>query len=107
MQRFFRYFRTFFILSILLWGLDRLFPLDTKRLYKPKSTIILDVRGDVLAVKLSRDDYLRVPIEEKEISKDIEEIVLGYEDQYFYSHFGINPLSLFRASFFNLTSTKK
>jgi penicillin-binding protein 1C len=106
MQRFFRYFRTFFILSILLWGLDRLFPLDTKRLYKPKSTIILDVRGDVLAVKLSRDDYLRVPIEEKEISKDIEEIVLGYEDQYFYSHFGINPLSLLRASFFNLTSTK-
>jgi len=106
MNRFWQYFRLLLMLIIGLWVLDKLFPLDTKRLYKPKSTIIVDERGDVLALKLSSDHFLRIPIQEEEISKDIEEIVLGYEDQYFYNHFGINPFSLFRAILFNLSSTK-
>ncbi len=98
---------TITLLYLLFQLLNYLYPLDTERLYKPKSTIIYDRNHKLIAVKLSSDGYLRVPIKEREISSSIKKIVLGYEDRYFYDHFGINPLSIFRALYSNLTNSHK
>lgn len=94
---------TLFVL-LLFTLLNFLYPLDTERLHKPKSTLIYDRNNQLLTIKLSSDGYLRIPITEEEITPEIKQIVLGYEDQYFEHHWGINPLSILRAVWFNLTN---
>ena len=95
----------FLLLVTLL--LNFLYPLDTVRLNKPKSTIIYDRYGQLLSIKLSSDGYLRIPLEPDAINANIKKIVLGYEDQYFQNHFGVNPLAIVRALWFNLTNQHK
>ncbi len=100
----------------LLWGaagvlglfliLDLLFPLDTKRLCRQKSTRIFDASGSLLRIHLSPDGYLRIPIG-SHIKEDIKNTLLAYEDRYFYHHFGVNPLSLGRAVYFNLSHKRQ
>jgi len=99
---------TIIILSIpfIFIILDRLYPLDTKRLYKPSSTMIYDRNHRLLSVHLSEDIFLRMPIKINEINKDIKTLLLSYEDKYFYYHFGVNPFAIFRAIFFNLTNKR-
>ena len=46
-------------------------------------------------------------LKKEELTPDIKKIVLSYEDQYFEQHFGVNPLSLVRAVWFNLTNQRK
>ncbi len=46
-------------------------------------------------------------LKEEELTPDIKKIVLGYEDQYFEQHFGVNPLALVRAVWFNVTNQRK
>ncbi len=60
-----------------------------------------------MTVKLSSDGYLRIPIKREDISSDIKKIVLGYEDRYFYNHFGVNIFSIFRAIYSNITNSHK
>ncbi len=98
---------TLTLLYLLFQLLNYLYPLDTERLYKPKSTIIYDRNHKLIAIKLSSDGYLRVPIKQEEVSSSIKKIVLGYEDRYFYNHFGVNPLAIFRALYSNLTNSHK
>jgi len=93
------------LLVVLL--LNYLFPLNTERLNKPKSTRIYDNHQHLIAVKLSADGFLRIPIKEEAITPNIKKILLAYEDQYFEQHFGVNPLSLVRAAWFNLTNQEK
>ncbi|SFV50363.1 Multimodular transpeptidase-transglycosylase [hydrothermal vent metagenome] len=98
---------TLLITIFLFWLFNFLYPLDIHRLQKPKSTLIYDKNHQLLCVKLSSDGYLRIPIKEEEISQNIKQIVLGYEDQYFEKHFGVNPLAIIRALWFNLTNQHK
>jgi len=91
----------------LLLLLNLLYPLDIDRLQKPKSTLIYDKNHQLLSVKLSSDGYLRIPIKSSEINQDIKKILLGYEDHYFYNHFGINPLAITRVLWFNLINQKR
>jgi len=90
-----------------LFLLNHLFPLNTERLNKPKSTLIYDNNQHLIAVKLSKDGFLRIPIKNKLLHSKVKNIVLAYEDQYFEKHFGVNPLSIFRALWFNLTNQRK
>ena len=92
---------------LLLFILNYLFPLNTARLNKPHSTLIYDNNHHLITLKLSSDGFLRIPIKEKTLNSKVKEIVLAYEDQYFEEHFGVNPLSIFRALWFNLTNQRK
>ncbi len=94
---------TLSILSLL----NFLYPLDIDRLQKPKSTLIYDKSHKLLSVRLSPDGYLRIPIKSSEINQNIKKILLGYEDQYFEKHFGINPLAIIRALWFNMTNQNR
>ncbi len=87
--------------------INYLYPLDTTRLYKQKSTLIYDKNHKLLTIKLSSDGYLRIPIKRKDISLDIKRVVLGYEDRYFYNHFGVNIFSIFRAIYSNIINLHK
>ena len=91
----------------LFFILNFLYPLDTARLNKPKSTLIYDNNNHLIAVKLSADGYLRIPIKSKELNSEITNTLLAYEDQYFYQHFGINPFSIVRAVWSNIINAHK
>jgi len=92
---------------ILFFLLNYLYPLNTARLNKPLSTLIYDKNHHLLRVKLSPDGFLRIPIKKDALNSDIKKIVLAYEDQYFEKHFGVNPLAIVRALWFNLTNQRK
>ena len=102
-----RIFLTLTTLLLTIPLLNYLYPLNTTRLNKPKSTLIYDVNHHLLSVKLSSDGFLRIALKKEELTPDIKKIVLGYEDQYFEHHFGVNPLALFRAVWFNATNQRK
>jgi penicillin-binding protein 1C len=97
--------KTFIMAMILIAiaiSLNLLYPLDHERLYKPQSTRIYDRNHHLLALKLSSDGYLRIPISKEEITPMIKEILYAYEDRYFERHWGVNPLSILRALYANL-----
>ncbi|CAA6812578.1 MAG: Unknown protein [uncultured Sulfurovum sp.] len=92
---------------LLFYLLHYLFPLNTARLNKPQSTLIYDNSKHLIALKLSPDGFLRVPIKKEALNSNVKKIVLAYEDQYFEQHFGVNHFSIVRALWFNLTNQGK
>lgn len=97
---------TIITLFCIFFLLNYLYPLNTARLNKPQSTLIYDRDEHLIAVKLSPDGFLRMPLKATMLTDDIKKIVLGYEDQYFEEHFGVNPLAIVRALWFNLTNQR-
>lgn len=92
---------------IILLLLNYLFPLNIDRLNKPKSTLIYDKHQHLIGVKLSSDGFLRIPLKKGQLTHKIKQLILAYEDQYFEKHFGVNPLSILRAVWFNLNHQGK
>ncbi len=95
------FFLAKFALIFILWLCLALFPYP----YKDKSLLsnisfsrqVFDRQGNLLRLTLSEDEKYRIYGKLQEINPVLHEAVLLYEDKYFYSHFGVNPLSLFRA----------
>ena len=88
--------------SILLWGYltfpDPLFD-------DPTSTVITDKQGQLMNAMIADDGQWRFS-ELNTIPKKYEVALLQYEDQYFYYHPGINPVSVLRAFYKNLKAGK-
>lgn len=61
------------------------------------SSAVFDRHDKLLNLSLSIDDKYRLFTPLTEISPDAVKALLLYEDRAFYYHFGINPLSIFRA----------
>ena len=76
------------------------FPAD--KLTRPPSTLILSGDGEILRVLLAPDEMWRIPIRTEDISPTLKQAVLTYEDNYFYYHFGINPIAVIRALVANI-----
>ena len=87
--------------------LNYFYPLNIDRLNKPQSTQIYDKNGHLISLKLSSDGFLRIPLSSQDITPKIRDTLLAYEDRYFEHHFGINPLAIGRALWFNLTNQKR
>lgn len=84
--------------------LNYIFPLH----YTPNySTLIYDSKGKVIHAFLSPDDKWRFKTEQHEISTNLKKVFLNKEDKWFYYHFGVNPFSIFRATFNNLVYRKR
>lgn len=60
------------------------------------STVVYDSNGDVLASRISKDQQWRYPIE-GDLPDDFVACIRYYEDQYFYYHTGVNPITLAKA----------
>ena len=72
---------------------------------KPYSTIIDDKDGNFLSAKIADDYQWRFPVSDS-IPYKFQETIRCFEDEYFYYHPGINPLSLAR-SFVQMVKHKK
>jgi len=79
-----------------------LFPLPLDKLQPASSTVVLDRNGELLRAFLAPDQMWRIRVASEEISPTLKKAVIAYEDQYFYWHFGINPIAVVRAAFANL-----
>jgi penicillin-binding protein 1C len=61
------------------------------------SPVLRDREGKVLNLGLTGDDRYRIRISLHEISPTMQRATLAYEDEHYFSHPGVNPLSLLRA----------
>lgn len=93
------------VVSFLIFlGLDGLMPLPEAKTY---STQVYDRDDNLLAAYLSEDDKWRFRTPTEEVADDFKRAILAKEDQYFYYHPGVNPVSIIRAAWSNLWSGKR
>lgn len=108
MQKFLKIILWIVLLVFILFGVSNyLFPLNKSLSTRPSSRIIYSTKGEVLHMELSRDGFFRMNKGLDDIPKDFVSYLLQFEDKYFYSHFGLNPLSIVRAIIYNLTSNNR
>lgn len=74
---------------------------------KPFSTQVYDREDNLIAAYLSEDDKWRFRSPTSEVSEDMKKAILAKEDQWFYWHPGVNPVSIFRALWSNVWSGKR
>jgi penicillin-binding protein 1C len=82
--------------SGLVLGLDQLFPLDMSRAQQ-MGRVIVDHAGNPLRYLATRDGYWRIPAAPETVSPLYLDLLLAYEDQRFYDHWGVDPIAVLRA----------
>ncbi len=97
-------FGSLFILILSFFTCNYLFPL---RIDVPYSQTVYDGAGNAVHAFLSKDQKWRLKVRNDEISPLLKKVFIAKEDQYFYSHYGINISSIARALFNNLLKRKK
>jgi len=81
-----------------------LIPLSEPLFEDDYSTVILDQNDQILRVFLNENEQWCFPPDEQlEIPQKLKTAVMNYEDKYFEWHPGINPVSLARAFYQNIT----
>ncbi|GAA3988410.1 penicillin-binding protein 1C [Hymenobacter antarcticus] len=80
---------------LLLFALDRLFPLPPAPRYSP---IVLAADGSVLHAFLNPTQKWRMKTELAEITPALQQAIIHKEDQYFRYHFGVNPVAIVQAA---------
>ena len=63
---------------------------------KKYSTAIFDANGMLMDVFLTDDEQWHIKVED-EVAENLKDAVITYEDKSFYTHHGVNFLSIFRA----------
>lgn len=71
----------------------------------PTSTVLNDREGNLLSASIASDGQWRFPLTDS-VPKKLEICLLTFEDEYFYNHPGINPLSIARAAKQNFVAGK-
>lgn len=69
------------------------------------ATVLNDRNGNLLGAIIAQDGQWRFPIPDS-IPNKIEQCILHFEDQYFFQHPGINPVSILRAAYQNTRNGK-
>lgn len=88
-----------FILIVYFFSLpERLFNV-------PYSTTVLDRDGVLMGARIASDGQWRFP-ESKEIPEKLKVCMVAFEDEYFYYHWGVNPVSIGKALITNIKSNR-
>ena len=90
-----------FTILLIFIVLDLLFPLPHKKEFSKE---IHAKDGTLLTAYLTTDDKWRLRTELDEVSPELIKAVLEKEDSWFYWHPGINPFSIVRAIYRNITT---
>lgn len=69
------------------------------------STVLYDYKNRLLAAQIAPDGQWRFPCSDS-IPLKFEKCILQFEDNYFYYHLGINPMSLGKALYSNFKNKK-
>lgn len=72
-------------------------PLPKEKLTRPHSQFVYSRGGHLLSCFTSSDRFWRKPVALRDISPQLIRCVLACEDQWFYYHPGVNPVSLISA----------
>jgi penicillin-binding protein 1C len=93
---------TNFVFSIILLFilLDLLFPLPRQKEFSKQ---IHANDGTLLTAYLTSDDKWRLRTEVEEVSSELIRAIIEKEDSWYYWHLGINPISVFRAFYKNIS----
>lgn len=84
--------------ALVLWSLDRAFPLPPSALGATSGTlVVLAHDGTPLRTWAGSDERLRQPVRPEAVSPLYREALLHYEDRWFNWHPGVNPAALLRA----------
>lgn len=87
-----------------LWGWLHAYvgPIDTQRLvYSP---YLLDDQGDLLHVLLAQDERLRIPTSLEDVDGHYLDLLMAYEDQRYWQHYGVDWLAMLRAVYQLITN---
>lgn len=69
------------------------------------STVVFSRGGELLGAKLANDAQWRF-LPSDSVSRKFKTAIIAFEDQYFYAHPGINPVSVFNAIIDNIKAGK-
>lgn len=72
----------------------------------PLSKKVLDRNGKTIHLSLTQDEKYRVWTPTAQINEKFTKTILDKEDRYFFYHFGVNPVSLFRSTLTYLKGEK-
>lgn len=86
-----------------LWVLDRCYPMPEQPSF---SSVVLAQNGEVLRAFSNKKQQWRYPIANDQVPQHYLDVLLGYEDRWFYWHFGVNPFAVMRAGWQNLVAGK-
>jgi penicillin-binding protein 1C len=99
--------RVLFVLSrLILVGMALAVPLAAVRYWPrpplsahiPSSTAVVDANGKLLRLTMAADQQYRLWTPLEQVSPEFVDLLLFHEDQHFYDHVGVNPISLLRAA---------
>lgn len=93
-----------FFLLVLLWALDKLYPLPLPD--DGVARVVLAEDGTLLWRFADEEGVWRYPITIDQVSPAYIEALLTYEDRWFYEHPGVNPVALARAFWQNISHGK-
>ena len=82
-----------------------IFCLPTPLFDKPYSSVIVSENQQLLGAKIATDGQWRFPALDS-VPYPFEKAILAYEDQYFYGHWGINPIAIAKAVKTNFKANK-
>ena len=88
----------------LLWLADRIWPLPLPQ--DDLARVVLAEDGTPLWRFADANGVWRYPVQTSEVSPYYLDALLTYEDRWFYSHPGVNPLALARATWQNLSGAR-
>ncbi|WWH29341.1 peptidoglycan glycosyltransferase PbpC [Pseudomonas poae] len=97
-------FASVLLVIALLWLADRLWPLPLPQ--DDLARVVLAEDGTPLWRFADANGVWRYPVQTGEVSPYYLDALLTYEDRWFYEHPGVNPLSLVRAIWQNLTGAR-
>jgi penicillin-binding protein 1C len=92
------------LLIALLWLADRIWPLPLPK--DDLARVVLAEDGTPLWRFADANGVWRYPVSRDQVSPYYLQALLTYEDRWFYSHPGVNPLALMRATWQNLQGAR-
>ena len=96
--------KAFLLLVVFLNILNLVFPPPKIKDY---SKTVYSSEKTLLNAYLTKDDKWRLRTKIDEVTPQLLEAIIEKEDSWFYWHFGVNPISVFRAMYQNLISSKR
>jgi len=84
------------LIGLFLFGVFFYWSFPNQLFDAPYSTVLNDDSGHLLSAKIAKDGQWRFP-DLDSVPYALEECILHFEDEYFYMHPGVNPVSIGRA----------
>jgi penicillin-binding protein 1C len=102
-----KYLKTIIILIIVLIIFLSGFWFLPKPLFnKSHSSVLFSSNGELLSAKIATDEQWRFP-EIDSLPPKLSKAIITFEDEYFYQHLGVNPISIVKAFRSNFKHNRK